>query len=215
MPRKPATEHKTNLANAKVLCVEEDLEDDADIYADLKRFELVEDCSDLKNGDVLILYTHGQYNTALKATNRISWNRKWVQAADAALNLIGAGLRNLKNITLVVHACFSAGTRENPPADEGEGLNTFAGQLCSALARKNRGIKVIGLVGKSKSGRAGFKTNAGDEPVLTRRAKAATVDKHTMDQWEVVYQANKHGEVQIIKMGPSANKRMTWYGGDQ
>jgi hypothetical protein len=189
----------------KLVCLADDLSKDAELYAEGNRLSVETECSSVKCGDLLVLYTHGQYDASNSATRKIKWFDSYKNAEKVADRLVDndMNLKNVDNITLIVHACFSAGTRESPPTDS---TNTFAGQLCSFLSDSIPGLTVIGLVGMTKAGRAGFMLNAGVEGRLPRS------DPQAMDLWSVTYQTNIHGQVKVIKMGKEAAKIWDWKG---
>ncbi len=141
------------------------------------------DLSGVKNKDTVIVYTHGQYtidksSNLATATNRVFWSGKAVSAVTCARYLRKKAKlpKDTEYLTLIVHACFSAGTIENPPTQINN-ANTFAGQLCSSMGRNFPNINVVGYQGKAKAGLAGFPASAEDgqsQRELRRRSVVAT-----------------------------------------
>jgi hypothetical protein len=75
-----------------IVCVSQDLKADVDLFASGRGYVKAKDFSKIKDNDVAILYTHGQYDTCshgdYKAYNTISWSDKDINAHTAANNLI-------------------------------------------------------------------------------------------------------------------------------
>ena len=171
-----------------LLCLADDLSKDADLYQDVigARIISLSDLSNISSDDTLVLYTHGQYTTAGPvpcATNKIQWGRAFISADKVCENLFDNDFpTGVSNVTLIVHACFSAGTIEGAPAIN---TDTFAGQLCSALkAFYLPGLRVVGYQGQSKMGKAGFATGTTENaPRLTRRQ----ADPNQGSLWQVIY----------------------------
>jgi hypothetical protein len=189
-----------------VVCVSDDLHKDAELYAGGHALTKVNDFSKAASGDLLVLYAHGQYNADGSAANTIIWGKEALTPVQTAERLTDNLHLNVGGIKLLVHACFTAGSIEKPPP-KASAFNTFAGQLCSALKGKIRGLTVIGLVGETKAGRAGFNIGAGAE---TQRITRATKDLHARELWEVQYQLNENGDVVIVRVGEQAMKVLQW-----
>jgi hypothetical protein len=100
-------------------------------------------------------------------------------------------------LSIIVHACFTAGTVERAPKAAKQ-LNTFAGQLCAALAPRFRGLAVYGYQGMTKAGRAGFAVGAGAEGERIRRGHA---DPHAGAEYQVKYAEGNGGGVVISHQG--------------
>lgn len=177
-----------------LVCGTDDLKKDAELYANGNHIGMVKDLSKLKEGDTAILYTHGvwdQIQGKATATNRVMWKvgkkEKELDALGMRDELIYGKLKlpgDLKNLTLIVHACFSSGTVENPPASTARD-SVFAGQLCAALKEFHfPGLRVIGYQGQSKTGRAGFSVDHGIETSRTSRRQE---DSHKGEFWTVTF----------------------------
>jgi hypothetical protein len=178
-----------------IICGCDDLENDVELYANGIRATIVDEFSTLRAGDTAILYTHGQYynhrqgpRTLPTANNMVLWGDDALTAAEMRDKLIDdedLDLPNgVSNITLIVHACFTAGTVENPPATATRDT-VFAGQLCAALKEYYYpGLRVIGYRGQSKAGRAGFRVGA---PPETRRILRGHVDGNAGGSWQVEF----------------------------
>lgn len=201
-----------------ILCLASDLTQDAALYAGgLTDAAVVRDFSRVRNGDVVILYTHGGayrcQHREYKARGDIQWGGAgFVNAATAAANTLaplGANLDpNLTGVTVVIHACFSAGTVERAPKAANQ-MDTFAGQFCSALSNGGArlpGLKVIGYQGATKAGSAGFLATQQDLPPIQQRATRRT-NPNAGDKWQVTYvYDNNTGGVAIQLEGAS----VTW-----
>ncbi len=171
-----------------LLCLSDDLAKDVDLYKDVANAWVIklDQVKDLKDGDSLILYTHGQYTTAggtARATNKIQWFDRMLSASDVCYRLIDADFPvGKRNLTVVVHACFSAGTVEAPPVLNDQ---TFAGQLCSALKSYFLpGLSVIGYQGQTKVGKGGF---AAGETKNAPRSSRSQADPNSGELWQAAY----------------------------
>lgn len=118
------------------------------------------------------------------ATNEIAWDDVHINAETTTDRLFALGLEvGIRNLTIIVHACFSAGTVERPPT-AARNTQTFAGQLCSDMKRYYYpGLRVIGYQGQTKVGHAGVPV--GRRPSL--RGTRSTPSIYKAEFWQVVY----------------------------
>lgn len=177
--------------------------------AGLRDAKAVTDLSAVANEDTVILYTHGVHSGGRPpiAENQIEFGSERLGATDAAERLIaGFGLKKgLHNLTIIVHACFSAGTVESPPPDASK-LDTFAGALCSALKNLGfDGIQVIGYQGATKGGIAGMSVAVADGTDEQPSVRNTRNSKSPFDgsNFEVRYTANDSGTAEIQSQGGS------------
>jgi hypothetical protein len=174
-----------------LICLSDDLEADAGRHAPNIGASVVKNFKDLQDHDVIILYTHGVYHRGPGdvpiASNQIEWNGRHLGADDVMQQMIRLGFPvPSRGVTVIVHACFSAGTVEQPPSAVNN-TQTFAGQLCSALkALYVPGLRVIGYQGQTKVGMAGVRV--GEQPSL--RSSRNTRSPYDGSYWQVVYGGN-------------------------
>lgn len=183
----------------------DDLRKDARIYADVAGYTLVRTLANIGNGDTVIFYTHGVYRINAhgqpEARNEIEWMNIVVTAANAAPLLMQI-LPDRNNLTLIVHACYSAGTVESRPTAANR-LTTFAGVLCRDLGaavtvagvRRFQGVSVTGYVGATKIGYAGFNAL---NPVNTKR-KRGRPDPNNGETFKVDYAFDQVNNLVFIR----------------
>jgi hypothetical protein len=200
-----------------LLCLADDLKDDANLYVGtLTDANFVNDLSGVRDNDTVIIYTHGQYfkcrHGEFKANNKIKWGNAYVSAATAAANTFAANKAKLnrqrRSITIIVHACFTAGTVERSPK-QNKNLLTFAGQYCSSLSNggvRLPSLRVIGYQGATKVGSAGYKANQAEidsqTPSNKRRRMSRSYDPTSGSKWQVTYVIGNNG-VEIELEGES------------
>jgi hypothetical protein len=185
-----------------VACVCDDLKRDAELYAEAFRYTYAADFGKVGKGDTAILYAHGQYylckhHSAPKANNKIVWGGTALTAEKTASALQkDLALAPAQGITIIVHACFTAGTVEKAPRER-EQMNTFAGQLCRAMAGTFPGLVVFGYQGQTKVGTAGYPLKV--DPKQRRRSRSMGADPNEGHNFAVGYGFSGSSGLVVIK----------------
>ncbi|CAH0355536.1 hypothetical protein [Aquabacterium sp. CECT 9606] len=187
-----------------VIALSKDVKANAEIYATTQGADLVTNYTleKVQDNDTIILYTHGYYDDDKDgmpfSTKCIIWEtkagKKDLDAADTAVALQNElNLKRVSNLTVVVHACFSAGTVEE--RQKLRPLNTFAGQLCGNLAPYFPGVRVLGYQGQMKAGFAGYGVK---EAVGIRRLTRSSNDVNKGEDWHAEYAFDSKDNLVIV-----------------
>jgi len=176
-------------------------------FAFARGYQVASDFSGLEAGGTGILYTHGRYREVKDGVYEASkeiiivWKtiHENFKADEFAVFLKDSmHFPQLMNLTLIIHACFSAGAVEKMPTP----LDTFASELCVAL-KDYDGLKVIGYAGRTSEHNAGAPVNF-DPPnqrIRSTRTKAQ-VNPYAHENFEVAYAFDKNQNVVLCKPGP-------------
>lgn len=177
-----------------IVCFAPDLKKDVELYVStIRRASLERDFSKLEDGDTAIIYTHGQYDPdLLRANNLILLDDEFRPALDVAKRLFKnyAMPKKLQGVKVVIHACFSAGTRHQVETGDHSFLDTFAGQLHSSMKGLMRSpFKVTGFVGQAKVGNAGYYLD--DSKNHKGRVSSRSRNPHDGNDWSVSFVADE------------------------